>query len=672
MAELQLIAPWDEENSVNPSDPGQMMHRKVMVIIGSGPVGVQLAQELIKRGYPGVIKLFGDEPWRPYNRIQLSSLVAGEVRYSEILFPEIRDEREHFHFINRRVVQLDERKKTLLDEKGVTHCFDQLVFATGSNPWIPNVTGIDLAGVYVFRDLNDAQLLMARSVRTRRTVVVGGGLLGVEAARAMQRNNTQVVLVHQSNRLMNRQLDIEGGSILKRTLEGYGIEVFLNSGVRKLVGERNVTAVELRNGQTIPCDTVIFSTGIQPNVGLARSGGVKVGRGIVVNDFLQTNQENVFAVGECAEHRGEIYGLLAPGLEQAAILADRLCDGSAAYTGSIAATQLKILDLPIFTIGWISDEYENQIDQTITFHNENGDYRKLFLKRGRLKGFVAVGDCGERSRLQQAVVNEQRIYPWQVARFKSEGRIWPQEDTAHVKEWPASAIVCNCRAVDKGTLVEAQLQGCQSVAELAQCTGASTVCGSCKPLLADLAGAPFEPEPVVATGKPLITVVALCALLVVANFLLPSPVYSENYAAASWLESFWTDSLLKQITGFTLLGISVAGILISLRKRIKKFTLGGFPWWRFVHTLLGVVALVVLYLHTGFSLGENINQYLMLDFLLLALVGAFAGAVIGGERYTKMGYTGKQMRQLFTHAHIVLFWPLPVLLGFHVLSVYFF
>ena len=284
MAEPQLISQWDDGTVPSSDTPDPLPNHKVMVVIGSGPVGVQFARELLNRGYPGVIKLFGDEPWRPYNRIQLSSLVAGEVRYSEILFPEIRDERDNFQFINRRVVQLDQHRQTLLDDKGVSHRFDQVVFATGSNPWVPNVTGIELSGVYVFRDLNDAQQLMARSVRTRRTVVVGGGLLGVEAARAMQRNNTQVVLVHQSNRLMNRQLDIEGGAILKRTLEGYGIEVFLNSGVRKLVGQRNVTAVLLRNGQTIECDTVIFSTGIQPNVDLARGSGVKVGRGIVVNE----------------------------------------------------------------------------------------------------------------------------------------------------------------------------------------------------------------------------------------------------------------------------------------------------------------------------------------------------------------------------------------------------
>lgn len=672
MAEPQLQSDWDHESPSNQEGVEPHTVHSVLVIVGSGPVGLQFAHELVNRGFKGVIKLFGDEPWRPYNRIQLSSLVAGELSYNDILFPEIREEKERFHFLNRRVMQIQQDQHLLTDDKGVAHKFDFLVYATGSYPWIPNVRGVELDGIYVFRDLNDAQKLMARSVRTRKTVVIGGGLLGVEAARAMQRNNTQVVLVHQSNRLMNRQLDVEAGAILKRTLEGYGIEVFLNSGVRHLVGDRSVSAVELRNGQRITCDTIIFSTGIQPNIELARSSGVRISRGIMVNDLLETNKSNVFAIGECAEHQGEIYGLLAPGLEQAAILADRICGGNATYQGSIAATQLKILDLPIFTIGWISDEYENQIDQTAIFHNENGDYRKLFLKRGRLKGFVSIGCCEEKSRLQQAVLNEQRVFPWQVVRFKNEGRLWPRQDTEHVREWPASAIVCNCRGVDKATLIDAQLSGCSSVEALSQCTGASTVCGSCKPLLADLVGTPFEPEPVVASGKPLIAVVFACLLLSVLALLLPAPSYSESFQSTSWLEAFRTDSLLKQITGFTLLGISVSGIFISFRKRISTFSLGSFPWWRFIHTALGLLALVILFLHTGFSLGVNINQYLMLDFVLLAVVGAAAGLVIGSERYTRMGYNAKRMRKWFTHAHIVLFWPLPVLLGFHVLSVYFF
>ena len=424
MVKSQAYVVQESQEPTPAVSSGSVEHLKVLVVVGSGPVGVQFAQALLQRGFNGLIKLFGDEPWRPYNRVQLSSLLAGEVRYSDILIPEIASDSLHFQFLNRRVTQLDSAKCTLQDDKGVTHHFHQLVLATGSKPWVPNVRGIALAGVYVFRDLNDAQNLMARSTKTRRTVVVGGGLLGVEAARAMQRNNTEVLLVHQSNRLMNRQLDVESGAILKRTLEGYGIEVFLNSGVRSIVGARQVEGVEFRNGRTIDCDTVIFATGIQPNIELARAGGVKVSRGIVVNDQLQTNRPHVFAIGECTEHRGELYGLLAPGLEQATILADRLCGGTAAYTGSTAATQLKVLDLPIVTVGWIGDEYDNLIDNSVTFHNANGDYRKLFLKRNRLKGVVAVGRCDESSRLQRAVLTEQRVFPWQVSRFKREGRLF--------------------------------------------------------------------------------------------------------------------------------------------------------------------------------------------------------------------------------------------------------
>lgn len=198
MAEPLLKKHWEHDStitmdplSIDPIQPGRFEQHRVLAIIGSGPVGVQCAQALLQRGFKGMIKLFGDEPWQPYNRMQLSSLVAGEVRYRDILFPEIENNKDRFLFLHRRVVSIDPAHHALIDDKGVRHHFHQLVFATGSRPWVPNVRGLGLPGVFVFRDLNDAQQLMARSARTRRTVIVGGGILGVEAARAMQRNNTQ-------------------------------------------------------------------------------------------------------------------------------------------------------------------------------------------------------------------------------------------------------------------------------------------------------------------------------------------------------------------------------------------------------------------------------------------------------------------------------------------------
>lgn len=412
---------------------------ETIIVVGSGPVGFHFIQELLKRKYAGNILLFGDEPWRPYNRVHLSSLLAGDMRYQQILLPDIDKTGAHFRFINRRIMALDVHEKRVRDERGGEHHFDRLVLATGSRPWLPQIQGVDLAGVYVFRDLNDAQKLLARTVRTRRTVVVGGGLLGVEAARAMQRNHTNVVLVHQGNRLMNRQLDVDAGAILKHSLEGYGVQVLLNAGVKTILGTQAVTGVALRNGVTLDCDTVIFATGIQPNVELARYAGIKVGRGIRVDDGLSTSQADVFAVGECVEHRNEVYGVLAPGLEQAAVLADRLCKGSAEYRGSIAAIRLKVLDLPVFSMGWIGDEYERQIDEVVVYHGPQGEYRKLFLKRSVIKGVVAVGECPERSRLQDMIVRERIVWPWHLRRFRLEGLLWPRQDDADMQGWHARA-----------------------------------------------------------------------------------------------------------------------------------------------------------------------------------------------------------------------------------------
>ncbi|MGB3621571.1 NAD(P)/FAD-dependent oxidoreductase [Ketobacter sp. MCCC 1A13808] len=481
----------------------------VLIIVGSGPVGVQFAQELIQRGFKGIIKLFGDEPWRPYNRVQLSALLAGEIRYGDIVYPEISTDKEHYHFFNRRVTEIHALKHSLIDSNGVRHQYDALVLATGSTPWIPKLDKVDLKGVFVFRDLDDAQQLMARSVRTRHTVVIGGGLLGVEAARAMQRNHTQVTLLHQSNRLMNRQLDVEAGAILKRSLEGYGIEVKLNAGVSALLGEDVVTGVELRNGQVLTCDTVIFATGIQPNVAMARSSGIKVGRGIRINNHLQTNLPDIFAIGECAEHDDQIYGLLAPGHEQAAVLADRLCGGNAHYKGSKATTSLKVLDLPVFTLGWIGDEYEHRIDETLIFHCESGAYRKLFLQRNRLRGVVAIGECEEKNRLHQVVTSQQRILPWQKKRFKKDGRLWPVGKVRHVRDWPASAKLCSCRNVSVGKLLYAQRAGCSTADSLAACTGAGTVCGTCAPLLQELCSFPHQQPAWQVALKPLLAVMAV-------------------------------------------------------------------------------------------------------------------------------------------------------------------
>lgn len=398
--------------------------------MGSGPVGVHLAQTLQRRDFYGHVKLFGAEPWQPYQRIQLSSLLAGQVRAEDVHIPELGHDSERFQFLHRKVISIDPPKGQIVDDQGGCHDYDRLVLATGSTPWVPGLAGLNLPGVYVFRNLEDTRRLLARSQEARHAVVIGGGLLGVEAARAIQRPHTRVTLIQQADRLLNRQLDVEAGGILKRTLEGYGIEVVLNAGVRRVVGQKQVKAVSLQDGRRIDCDTVILATGIKPNVELALTSGIAIGRGIRVNDQLCTSVDGIYAIGECAQHRDQVYGLQGPGLEQAQVLAGRFCGDSMRYRGSVSGTQLRVLNLPVLTMGCVGDEYQHRVDRSEIFHCASGNYRRIYLHRNRLQGVVSVGECEDQAQMRRAVEQRQRLYPWQIHRFRRKGRLWSAQKPA--------------------------------------------------------------------------------------------------------------------------------------------------------------------------------------------------------------------------------------------------
>lgn len=642
-----------------------------VIVVGSGPVGVRLVNELYQR-CPGLsVKMFGNEPWRPYDRVRLTSLLAGEADYRE-LFSElmIPDEGEFSQLDNCPIVEIEPIAKYVLDIYGVKHSFSCLVMATGSTPHVPGIRGIDLSGCYTFRDMNDAQQLVARRVRSHRTVVLGGGLLGIEAARAMQRGNTEVVLIERGRHLMMNQLDDEAAEQLRKKLSGMAIQVLRGDGVTEVLGDDRVTAVRLRNGHEIECDTLVIATGIRPNVGLAKKAGLRVRRGIDVNDQMQSNYPNVYAVGECAEHRGQVYGLVAPGYEQAAVAAHSILGGDSKYSGSIAATRLKVVGDSVFSMGAVAEEsMRPNYDEVIYEDAGAGVYRKLVLKHRQLVGAVALGEWGELGRVQDAVRNERRIWPWQLLRFKKTGAIWPLVESASVCDWPAQAVVCNCTGVSRGELSQAILkQGCSSLQTLSGCTGAGTVCGSCRPLLSELLG---SNEVTAEAGGSVLLMSGVLALLGLLLFLFMSPIPIAESVTQSQIEQFWQDGFWKKFSGFTILGLTALVVLMSLRKRCKSITLGDFPWWRIAHTTTAVAALFVLVLHTGMQLGENLNGWLMLNYLSVAAVGGVAGVIAAKERL--MGARrGRKLRAMTNWLHIILFWPLPVLLGFHIVSAYYF
>ena len=655
-----------------PATSGRSMAVPV-VVIGTGPVGIRVAQEILARDPHCPLVLFGDEPWQPYNRVQLSSLLAGELSWGALQNPLHTDTGSRvLQHHNCAVVSIDRERREIVDRQGRRHRYGTLILAVGSRPHIPSIPGISQSGVFRFRDMSDMQALAARKARSRATVILGGGLLGLEAARGLAKAGTRVTVVEHAPRIMPAQLDDEASARLKQQFETLGISILLGHSVQKVIGDGHITGVRLRDGSTLECDTLVVATGIRPNIDLARGCGLRVNRGIVIDDHCATSDPSIFAIGECTEHQGRIHGLVGPGLEQAAVLAHHLNGQTSAYHGSLSATRLKVVRRAVFSMG-VVDEAEEPLWFKARFYRDedNAVYRKLILRRNRLVGVIALGDWDELNRVQESVHSGRVLLPWQLRRFEREGRLWPAADALSVLDWPATAVVCNCTGVTHGALSTAVHSGCTRVEQLSQATGAGSVCGGCKPLLAQLAGAKSVPQEL--TGIRALALVSLLALPVLlgmglpADLLIADSVQSLSYRIAR----LWQDSLWKQVSGFTLLGLGVIGLGLTLRKRSKHVTWGNYGHWRMLHGALGAAALAVLLLHTGLQAGAGLNAWLLLNFLALALAGALAGM---GTAYAAfaMSRSGRQLQRWLSHAHLYIAWPLPVLLGFHVLSVYYF
>jgi nitrite reductase (NADH) large subunit len=644
-----------------------------IVIVGNGPVGMRLAKELLDRLPAQPIVIYGAEQHEPYNRVRLSSWLAGEVDWDQLaqpLQPPLGAQFEER--IGYRIDLIDREARTVTDNSGRVQPYDRLVLATGSAPFIPQIPGIQLDGVFTFRDLDDTNRLLARRARSHHTVVIGGGLLGLEAARGMQPANTRVTVVEHADRLLGRQLDEEASSRLQRDVESLGIKVIIGDGVALVTGRDRVERVCLRSGMELHCDTLIIAAGIRPNIQLARSAHLAYGRGVQVDDAMRTSDPFIYAVGECAEHRGQVYGLVAPGLEQAGVAASHIAQQPSQYAGSVAASRLKVVGTQVFSMGPMGDGEDRLYGKAHVYRDEEtGAYRKILIRRHRLVGAIGIGAWDETVRLQTTIGRAERIWPWQVLRFNRTGRIWPETDSQGVAAWPAGSVVCQCTGVTRGEISEAIALGACDAAMVATRTGASTVCGSCKPLVADMLGKQQAVDPV-PMHRTLLVGGAAALVGALAFFVLPNIPYADSVQHAWHWDALWREALFKQITGFSVLGLFVGGLVVSVRKRTKAFSnIGRFDGWRLAHVLIGVLVILGLVAHTGLRMGSGLNFMLMASFGAMLLIGAVTTAVIALEHRLDVGLA-RRVRQQSTWLHILLFWPVPALLGWHVFKTYWF
>jgi nitrite reductase (NADH) large subunit len=482
------------------------MNKPRLVVVGNGMAGIRTVEELLKL-MPGMydITVFGAEPHPNYNRILLSPVLAGEQQFDEIVLNPLAWYAENgiqLH-VGKEVTRIDRVKRKVIAADGTEAPYDRLLLATGSLPIVLPVPGKDLKDVIGYRDMHDTQTMIDTATRKRDAVVIGGGLLGLEAANGLKQRGMQVTVVHLADWLLERQLDPVAGQLLQRSLSERGLEFRLGTSTTELVGnaDGDVVAVKFSDGSKVPADLVVMAAGIRPNIALAQAAGIHCTRGIVVNDTLQTFDPRVYAVGECASHRGIAYGLVAPLFEQAKICANHLAGfGIGIYRGSVASTKLKVTGIDLFSAGdFMGGEGSEEI---VLSDPAGGVYKKLVLKDDKLVGACLYGDTNDGAWYFQLLKDASPIGERRERLMFGESALG---DAGTAGQDRASAMrdsdeVCGCNGVCKGTIVKAiNAQGLFTVDEVKKQTKAASSCGSCtglvEQILMNCLGSNFQQTP---------------------------------------------------------------------------------------------------------------------------------------------------------------------------------
>jgi nitrite reductase (NADH) large subunit len=485
-------------------------NRRRLVLIGNGMAGARVVEEILARGGATQfsITMFGDEPYGNYNRIMLSHVLSGEESHDDIFLNSLEWYIENDILLHAgvRVLRIDRFAQVVFSDDGQITPYDELIIATGSRSFMPPMDGLYmpdgslLPGVFAFRTIDDTRGMIDYVTRDdhRRAAVIGGGLLGLEAARGLQSHGIDVDVVHSGRWLMNAQLGREGGEVLRRSMAELGIGIFTNNRATTIWGPDKVQGVRLRDESEIDCDLVVVAAGIRPNTDVATTSGFTVERAIVVDDQMRTvDDDHVFAVGECVQHRGEVYGLVAPLWEQAVVLADVITGNNpqAAYLGSRTATKLKVAGVEVAAMGLT--EPERDTDEHIVFSEpKRGVFKSVVIRDGKIVGATLLGDSKKLAFLQQAF---DRGLPLPEERVELLFDLGGPLVEVGVAELADDAQICSCNGVCKSTIVDTVNGGCKTVSGVMEATRAGKGCGSCKGLVVQLveyaAGGVVEEDP---------------------------------------------------------------------------------------------------------------------------------------------------------------------------------
>jgi nitrite reductase (NADH) large subunit len=464
--------------------------RDHLVVIGNGMAGCRAVEELLARDPARYrVTIFGAEPRVNYNRIMLSPVLAGEKSFDDIVINDA-----DWYAANGialvtgdPVIAIDRAAKTVTTRGGTTESYDRLLIATGSDPFIIPVPGKDLSGVIAFRDMDDVDTMLAAADAGGDAVVIGGGLLGLEAAHGLSLRGMKVTVIHLMPTLMERQLDEAAGWLLKQALEGRGQTILTGADTAEIVGDGKVEGVKLKDGTLIPASLVVMAVGIRPSVALARDAGLAVGRGIQVDDHMVTSDPHVLAVGECVEHDGQVYGLVAPLWDMCRSLADGLVEQPTGYRGSVTSTKLKVSGIDVFSAGDFSGG--DGCEDIVLRDASRGVYKRVIVRDDRIVGAVLYGDTADGSwyfdllKKQEDVSDLRDLLIFGQAFASGGGAADPKAAVAALSD---DAEICGCNGVTKGQVVSCIAKGAHSLDAVRGTCKASASCGSCTGLVENL------------------------------------------------------------------------------------------------------------------------------------------------------------------------------------------
>ncbi|HFG0345001.1 TPA: nitrite reductase large subunit NirB [Staphylococcus aureus] len=462
------------------------MAKQKLVMIGNGMAGIRTIEEILERANDLYdIKVIGKEPYPNYNRIMLSNILQNKMTVEETIMNPYEWYEEHgIELItNDPVIEVDRANQSVTTANGIEVSYDKLIFATGSKAFVIPVPGSTLPSVIGWRTIDDTEQMMNIAKTKKKAIVIGGGLLGLECARGLLDQGMEVTVLHLAEWLMEMQLDRKAGNMLKADLEKQGMKFEMQANTTEILGEDDVEGVKLADGREIPADLVVMAVGIRPYTEVAKESGLDVNRGIVVNDVMQTSDSNVYAVGECAEHNGKVYGLVAPLYEQGKVLADHLTNKETnGYKGSTTFTSLKVSGCDLYSAGQIVENAE--IKGIEIFNSVDNNYKKIFLKDGNVVGAVLYGDIDDGSRFYNMMKKGESTEDYILVSLLTKGG---EEASLSIADMADDETICGCNGVDKGTIVNAiKENGFTTVEEVTAKTKAGNSCGKCKPQIAQI------------------------------------------------------------------------------------------------------------------------------------------------------------------------------------------